>query len=48
MKIQDLEKIEIKHGTASTILADEFIPYYIEGVEKFLRDNSNKLFGKVD
>ena len=38
MEIPDIEKIERKKGTASFILADEFIPYYIEGVEKFLRD----------
>lgn len=46
MKIDDQEKIEKKYGTASTILADEFIPPYVEKVEKFLRDNESSMGDK--
>jgi len=36
-----MEKVERKKGIASTVKADEFIPQYSEGVEKFLRDNQS-------
>jgi len=41
MEIAHMEKVERKKGIASTVKADEFIPQYSEGVEKFLRDNQS-------
>lgn len=41
MEIKDVEKIDRIKGTASTVKADDLIPQYTEGVERFLRDNSS-------
>jgi len=41
MEVKDIVKTEINRGTASTVKVEDFVPYYIEGVKKFLRDNQS-------
>ena len=43
MKIEHIEKVERKLGTASTVKADDIIPIYIERIGKFLRDNQGEM-----
>ena len=43
MEIKHTEIIEKQKGTASTVKADDLIPTYSEGVQKFLRDNQKEM-----
>ena len=43
MEVIDIEKVERKKGVASTVKADDLIPIYVEGVQKFLRDNQSTM-----
>lgn len=39
MEVQDIEQIKRQRGITSSVKADDLIPSYSEGVERFLRDN---------
>lgn len=43
MQISHTRKIEQELGVASTLKADDFIPQYIGGIAKFLRDNQSTM-----
>ncbi len=46
MEIKDIIKVEQQRGTASTVKADDLIPAYTEGVQRFLRDNQSAMGDK--